>query len=159
MKKFLAVLLAAICVFSMATVAFAGDLTNKCDVCGYESNDIADFTAHKNAKACGVCSHCNNASYKNEEERIAHTYICDFASIVCDYCGKTFTSEEKFDNHIADCKAKYFNIPLAKIIATVKDLISKIDFGAIVGTIKDKVVPAITGLVGKIDFSAIKLPA
>ena len=159
MKKFLAVLLAVICIFSMATVAFAGDLTNKCDVCGFTSNDIAEFTAHKNAKACGICPYCNVTAYKDAAELEAHKPVCEYANIVCDYCGKAQASEAIFAAHEPDCKAKYFNIPLAKIIATVKDLISKIDFGAIVGTIKDKVVPAITDLVGKIDFSAIKLPA
>lgn len=161
MKKVLSLLLAVVLVFSMATVAFAatGTHANKCDVCDYESADLADFTAHKNAKACGVCAYCKDTKYTNEEERIAHTYVCDYATIGCDYCGGTFTSEEKFDNHIEACKAKYFNIPLAKIIAAVKDLIAKIDFDAIVGTVKDKVIPAITDLFGKIDLSAIKLPA
>ena len=65
-----------------------------------------------------------------------------------------FENEAKFDEHINACKSKYFNIPLAKIIAIVKDLVAKIDFGAIVGTVKDKVIPAITGLLGN-----IKLPA
>ena len=159
MKKFLAVLLAAICMFSMATVAFAGDLTNTCDVCGFTSNDIAEFTAHKNARACGICSYCGVTAYKDAADLAAHKPVCEYANIWCDYCGKTFASEVKFEEHINDCKAKYFNIPLAKIIAVVKDLIAKIDFSAIVGTIKDKVVPAITGFVGNIDFSAIKLPA
>ena len=157
MKKVLSVLLAVICVFSMATVAFAGDLTNKCDVCGFTSNDIAEFTAHKNAKACGICTYCGVTAYKDAAELAAHKPVCEYADIVCDYCGKAQASEVKFEEHIADCKAKYFNIPVAKIIAIVKDLIAKIDFSAIVGTVKDKVVPAITGLVGNIDFSAIKL--
>lgn len=162
MKKVLSLLLAVVLVFSMATVALAGDLTNKCDVCGYESNDIGDFTAHKNAKACGVCSYCNVTAYKNADELAQHKPICEYANIVCDYCGNTYASENSFNEHIEACKAKYFNIPLAKIIATVKDLIAKIDFEAVIGTVKDlggKVVPVVKDLFGKIDLSGIKLPA
>ena len=163
MKKVVSLLLAVVLVFSMATVALAaGDLTNKCDVCGYESNEIADFTAHKNAKACGICSYCNVTAYKNADELAQHKPICEFANIVCDYCGDVLASEVKFDEHIDACKAKYFNIPLAKIIATIKDLISKIDFNAVINTVKDvagKVVPVVKDLFGKIDLGAIKLPA
>lgn len=48
-------------------------------------------------------------------------------------------------------KAKYFNIPLAKIVATIKDLLAKIDFEALFGTVKDlggKLVGAL-GNIGK----------
>ena len=159
MKKVLSILLAVVLVCSMATVAFAGDLTNTCDVCGFTSNDIADFTAHKNAKECGICSYCNVTAYKNAEDLAKHKPVCEYANIVCDYCGNAFASEEKFEGHLQACKDAYHNIPLAKIIATIKDLIAKIDFDAIIGTVKDKVIPAVTDLFGKIDFSAIKLPA
>ncbi len=162
MKKVLSLLLAVVLVCSMATVAFAGDLTNTCDVCGFTSNDIGEFTAHKNAKACAICPYCKVTGCKDAEEYKAHTYICKYAGIVCDYCGGVIDSEEDFANHIDACKAKYFNIPLAKIIATIKDIISKIDFNAIINTVKDvagKAVPVVKDLIGKIDFSNIKLPA
>lgn len=158
MKKVLSLLLAVVLVCSMATVAFAAGSEKTCKICDFKTTDAAEYDAHMLAEDCGRCDYCGNG-FATSKELDAHTYVCLDAGVVCDYCGDTFASNAKYDTHIADCKAKYFNIPLAKIIATVKDLIAKIDFSAIVGTIKDKVVPAITDLVGKIDFSAIKLPA
>ena len=158
MKKVVSLLLAVVLVFSMATVAFAAGSEKTCKICDFKTTDAAEYDAHMLAEDCGRCDYCGNG-FATGAELASHAYVCLDAAVLCDYCGKTYASNAKFDEHINDCKAKYFNIPLAKIIATVKDLIAKIDFGAIVGTVKDKVIPAITGLVGKIDFSAIKLPA
>lgn len=152
MKKVLSLLLAVVLVCSMATMAFAGEPVKTCGDCGYTAETAADYNAHMLAGGCGICDFCGNGFGKDDLGN--HEYICTKNSVGCDYCGNTFVSQAKFDEHINACKSKYFNIPLAKIIAIVKDLIAKIDFGAIVGTVKDKVIPAITGLLGN-----IKLPA
>lgn len=161
MKKVLSLLLAVVLVFSMATVAFAAGSEKTCKICDFKTLDAAEYDAHMLAKDCGRCNYCNNG-FATSAELNSHTYVCLDANVLCDYCGKTYPSHAEFDAHIEACKDKYFNIPLAKIISIIKDLISKIDFNAIVGTVKDlagKVVPVVTDLFGKIDFSKIKLPA
>lgn len=161
MKKVVSLLLAVVLVFSMATVALAAT-PKVCGTCGFETTDAKEYNDHHTAGGCGRCAHCGNG-FETAEELSYHQHdVCRLyaGKATCDYCGAASESTEAdFEVHVAACKAKYFNIPVAKIIAIVKDLISKIDFSAIIGTVKDKVVPAITGLVGKIDFSAIKLPA
>ncbi len=154
MKKFLAIVLAVICIFSMATVAFAA--TNvplrKCDACGTTFTTDLEFRNHVEKVCDRVCPLCKNVLETNEE-KAAHEYNCRYNSIVCDYCGGTEVSQSDFDAHVEECKAKYFNIPLAKIIATVKDILSKIDFEQVIGTVKslaEKVAPAIQDLIGKI---------
>jgi hypothetical protein len=158
MKKVVSLLLAVVLVFSMATVALAGNPTKKCPDCGFTEVVAGTYDDHIIAGGCGRCSYCDNG-FETAESLNNHKYICTKNSVGCDYCGDTFNSQANYDNHIEACKPTYFNIPLAKIIATVKDLIAKIDFSAIIGTVKDKVVPAITDFIGGIDFSAIKLPA
>ncbi len=148
MKKVLSLLLAVVLVCSMATVAFAGEATKTCADCGFTAATAADYNAHILEGGCGLCAFCGNGFVK--ADLADHEYICTKNSVGCDYCGKTFISQAEFDNHIEACKSKYFNIPLAKIIAAVKDLVAKIDFEKVIGTVKD--------LVGKIDLSSIKLP-
>ena len=155
MKKVVSLLLAVVLVFSMATVAFAGDPIKTCVDCGYTAETAADYNAHMLAGGCGICDFCGNGFGK--DDLADHEYICTKNSVVCDYCGNTFVSQAEFDNHIEACKAKYFNIPLAKIIATVKDLIAKIDFEAVIGTVKD-LGGKVVDFIGGIDFSAI-IPA
>lgn len=159
MKKFLAIVLAVICIFSMATVAFAADsylpTTKVCAICGASTTNPDDYNAHLSA-GCGKCAYCETPwSTKEELENHQHNYCLNFAGkATCDYCGAASESTEAaFDAHVEECKAKYFNIPLAKIIATVKDILSKIDFEQVIGTVKslaEKVAPAIQDLIGKI---------
>lgn len=145
MKKVLSLLLAVVLVFSMATVALAGDPIKTCVDCGYTAETADDYNAHMLAGGCGKCDFCGNGFGK--DDLADHEYICTKNAVGCDYCGDTFSSQANYDAHIEACKAKYFNIPLAKIIATVKDLIAKIDFDSIINTAKD--------LIGKIDFDSI----
>ena len=161
MKKVLSLILAVVLVFSMATVAFAALSTEKvCDICGAVTTSAADYNAHITNDKCGKCAYCNNPFTTGDElADHQHNYCRHFAGkATCDYCGAASDSTEAaFDAHVEACKAKYFNIPLAKIIAAVKDLIAKIDFEKVIGTVKDlagKAVPAVKDLLGN-----IKLPA
>lgn len=161
MKKVLSLLLAVVLVCSMATVALALDHVWQCEFCDGTTNSYSALLEHQKANECGKCGLCGKG-FDTKAELDAHAYDCHQANIVCDYCGGTSSSQAIYDAHIDACKAKYHNIPLAKIIATVKDLISKIDFSKVFGTVKDlagKAVPVVKDLIGKIDFSAIKLPA
>lgn len=166
MKKVVSLLLAVVLVFSMATVALAsGDQPNKCPACGATFEKIEEYSAHLRG-GCNVhfrpCPLGCGEGFDSDEQVEAHTKECWNGSAHCDYCGEDFSPIYKYDEHIDACKAKYFNIPLAKIIATIKDLISKIDFNAVINTVKDvagKVVPVVKDLFGKIDLGAIKLPA
>ena len=153
MKKFLALALAVICIFSMATVAFATDDLGHdyvCTICGGSTGSAEALDKHLAAATCGKCQYCGQG-YNTAEEIARHEYVCRSNDITCDYCGGNFDSTDDFDAHIEACKAKYFNIPLAKIIATVKDLLAKIDFSAVFATVKDlggKLVGAL-GNIGK----------
>lgn len=155
MKKFLALALAVICIFSMATVVFAAELptTKTCGICGAKTTNDDDYNAHLSA-GCGLCPYCSNPFSTAEKlENHKHNYCKDFAGkATCDYCGAASEgTEAEFDAHVEACKAKYFNIPLAKIIATVKNLLAKIDFSAVFATVKDlggKLVGAL-GNIGK----------
>lgn len=153
MKKVLSLLLAVVLVCSMATVALAGDPIKTCGDCGYTAETAADYNAHMLAGGCGICDFCGNGFGKDDLAN--HEYICTKNAVGCDYCGGTFPSQAEFDAHIDACKTKYYNIPLAKIIATVKDLIAKIDFSKVVGTAKDligKATPVVKDLIGKINL-------
>ena len=149
MKKFLALALAVICIFSMATVAFAE--TNvparKCDACGTTFTTDAEFRTHVETACDRVCSFCKNTLETNES-KAAHEKECLKGSAHCDYCGKDFCPVSAYDSHLEDCKAKYYNIPLAKIVATIKDLFSKIDWSSVINTVKD-LGGKIGGLLGK----------
>ena len=137
----------------MATVAFATDDLGHgyvCTICGGSTGSAAALDKHLAAATCGKCAYCGQG-FNTAEEIAAHEYVCRSNSITCDYCGTNFDSTDDFDAHIEACKAKYFNIPLAKIIATVKDLLAKIDFSAVFATVKDlggKLVGAL-GNIGK----------
>ena len=128
MKKALSLLLAVVLVCSMATVAFAGDLTNTfvCKVCGGETTNAADYNAHILEAKCGACAYCGVGFSASDIG--THQYICPDADIVCDYCGDTYDSEKDYADHIAGCKKSHFYIPLALIISHVKAYIGKIDF-------------------------------
>ena len=148
MKKFLAIVLAVICTFSMATVAFAAtaDLGHGfvCNICGGETGSEAALNAHHSANTCGICQYCGQG-FNNVGD---HEYVCRSNSLSCKYCGEAFASTEQFEAHDADtCAAKYYNIPVAQIVAAIKDLFSKIDFSALLGTVKD-LAGKLTGLLG-----------
>ena len=137
MKKFLALVLAVICIFSMATVAFAGlSYGWECEFCGGVTSDYEALIKHQQANDCGKCGLCGKG-FETKAELDGHAYECHQANIVCDYCGETKSSQAVFDAHIEACKAKYYNIPVAKIVATIKDLFSKIDWSSVLGTVKD----------------------
>lgn len=162
MKKALSLLLALVLVCSMATVAFALDYNYVCDVCGGTTASAAEYNEHVTTGGCGKCAHCgqgfNAVEIKNHEYNVCRHFA---GKATCDYCGKASEgTQAEFDAHVAACKTKYYNIPVAKIIATVKDLISKIDFSKVVGTVKDlagKAVPVVKDLIGKIDLSNINI--
>ena len=140
MKKFLALVLAVICIFSMATVAFAADENLgygwNCEFCGGYTADYNALIAHQKAFDCGKCDLCGKG-FETSDKLKEHKYECNQANVVCDYCGETKSSQAKHDAHIDACKAKYYNIPVAKIMATIKDLFSKIDWSSVLGTVKD----------------------
>ena len=153
MKKFLALVLAVICIFSMATVAFAATIVPNrfCVGCNTQFTTDEEFRAHVETVCDRVCPYCNNTLETNES-KAAHEKEClKGVSDACDYCGKTFTPISAYDDHLDACKAKYYNIPVAKIMATIKDLFSKIDWSSVLGTVKDlggKLVGAL-GNIGK----------
>ena len=149
MKKVVSLLLAVVLVCSMATVALAGNPVKTCADCGFTTDVAADYNAHIVAGGCGICDYCGNG-FATADDLKDHKYVCTKNNVGCDYCGDSFASQAKFDEHLDKCKSDYFNIPLAKIIATVKNLLAKIDFGSILGTVKDlggKAVSAIGGLI------------
>lgn len=139
MKKFLALVLAVICIFSMATVAFAATIQPNrfCDACGTEFTTDEEFRTHVETACDRVCSFCNNTLETNESKANHEKKCLKGVSDACDYCGKTFTPIADYDDHLEACKAKYYNIPVAKIVATIKDLFSKIDWSSVLGTVKD----------------------
>ena len=163
MKKVLSLLLAVVLVCSMATVALAGNELGYgyvCKVCGGGTSNIDDYNNHIYNGGCGTCAYCglgfSAADLKNHEENKCPDFVG-----TCDYCGKTDADVTdhgtwaEFEGHKKECAAKYYNIPLAKIIATVKNLIAKIDFSKVVGTAKDligKATPVVKDLIGKINL-------
>ena len=148
MKKFLALALAVICIFSMATVAFAVTYPNVCKICGATFDSADEAMKHNEVPCDRICPYCETRC-ETTEKRDAHIKECQFGSQKCDYCGKDFCPIKEYDAHLEDCKAKYFNIPVAKIFATVKDLFSKIDWSSVLGTVKD-LGGKLTGLLGNI---------
>lgn len=147
MKKFLAIVLAVICIFSMATVAFAATTypTWDCDACGAVVSDWDEWRSHVENVCDRVCLYCGHAAPTNEK-KAEHEYCCLSNVVTCDYCGDGIASQKAFDEHLDACKAKYYNIPLAKIIATIKDLFSKIDFEQVIGALK--------GVIGNLGIGA-----
>ena len=130
MKKVVSLLLAVVLVCSMATVALAStDLTNtfECEVCGGVTTSASDYTKHMVEALCGTCKYCGVGL--SASDIAGHEYECPKANKFCDYCGKTFSSEAKFDEHGFDaCKKSHFYIPLGLIIEHVKAYFGKLDF-------------------------------
>jgi len=104
-----------------------------CHACGVLLATKDAFNAHILNGGClelfETCPYCEQKIYADkyaEEAGVegisAHVADCPKANIACDYCGDTFASESKYDAHIDACKAEYFNIPVAKIIDTIKNL-------------------------------------
>lgn len=155
MKKVLSLILAVVLVFSMSTVAFAGEATKTCVDCGFTAATAANYNAHILEGGCGICTFCGNGFVKADLEN--HKYICTKNSVCCDYCGGTFVSQAESDKHLEACKAKYFNIPLYKILSTVENFIKTTDWNNIIykavdiiKTVVEKVTPVVSDLLAKI---------
>ena len=161
MKKALSLILAVVLVFSMTTVAFAAThYPNVCKVCGATFDTAAEAAAHNEEICDRICQFCDTRC-DSQEARDKHEKICYHGSQTCDYCGETFSPVYKYDDHIDACKAKYFNIPLAKILKAIENFIRTTDWNKIINTVIDvlnKVIgfvkPVITDLVGNISASA-----
>lgn len=161
MKKVLSLLLAVVLVCSMATVAFAADVsyTYECDKCHGIITDSATYTAHVKADECATCPHCNYG-FATMDEVNAHKGDCRLFTGVCDYCGASVTTENKFNAHVEACKAKYFNIPLYKICTAIENFVRTTDWNNIANKAADiantikgvvaKIVPTVEGLLAKL---------
>ena len=148
MKKVLSLLLAVVLVCSMATVAFAGASEKVCKYCDFTTTSGADYDAHMLAKDCGRCGYCGNG-FATSTELKAHIPACIEAKLPCDYCGGTFDSENDYAAHIDACKAKYFNIPVDKLVDSVVEFFKSVNYSEIFETVKNffsNVIPVITGL-------------
>lgn len=128
MKKVVSLLLAVVLVFSMATVALAGNNPVKvCKFCGFTSDVAAEYNAHVLAKGCGICGYCGNG-FETEALLKEHVKLCPEANIYCDYCGDTIDSENNYAAHIDACKKSHFYLPIALIVEHLKAYFGKLDF-------------------------------
>ena len=157
MKKVLSLILAVVLVFSMSTVAFAAvNYTYVCDRCNGTITNSAEFTAHVAADKCAACPYCN-AGFLSQAEVDEHSKTCRSFTGTCDYCGASVNKKGAYDEHEAACKAKYFNIPLYKILSTVENFIKTTDWNSIIykavdiiKTVVEKVTPVVSDLLAKI---------
>ena len=138
MKKFLSVVLAIVCIFSTATIAFAS--TNVCPYCKETFVDEAEYTDHL-ANCDGFFRKCQygcGADFATVEELEAHEGVCLEFVGECDYCGDKVLTKNAFDAHVAICKVKYCSIPVHKIMKFLQetDLYEKI-IGGLFGLLAD----------------------
>ncbi len=158
MKKFLAIVLALICVFSTATIALAaGEKLNTCEFCGMQFENTAEGDAafnnhYKDPNVCDVrarsCPWGCGADFTTKEALEEHKYsICTKYKAKCDYCGAANITEE----HEAACKAEK-KIPWSLIKDKVTEFISGIDFEGIIAKLKpalEKVIGFVSGIFAK----------
>ena len=138
MKKFLSVVLAIVCIFSTATIAFAS--TNVCPYCSETYSNEKEYNAHL-ADCDGffrACQYGCGADFATVEELEAHEGVCLEFVGECDYCGDKVLTKNAFDAHVAICKVKYCSIPVHKIMKFLQetDLYEKI-FGGLFGLLAD----------------------
>lgn len=138
MKKFLSIVLALVCVFSTATVAFAS--TNICPYCEETFTDESEYNKHL-ADCDGffrVCQYGCGADFATPEELAIHEGVCLEFVGECDYCGEEVLTKNAFDAHVEVCKEKYLGIPVHKIMKFLQetDLYEKI-IGGIYGVLAD----------------------
>lgn len=150
MKKFLSLVLALVLVCSMATVALAAQ-TITCPYCEeFSTTDEAAYNLHITEGIednCLVKYHaCKYGCGKGFNDAAAHERVCPEGSATCDYCGETFCPVGKYDDHLAACKEKHFNIPFDKIGDSIANFLTSTNWNDIVG----KVVGAFQTIIEKI---------
>ncbi|MBQ8763999.1 MAG: hypothetical protein IJZ07_07835 [Clostridia bacterium] len=138
MKKFLSIALALVCILSTATVAFAS--TNICPYCEETYTNETEYNKHL-ANCDGyfrVCSYGCGADFATVEELAIHEGVCLEYKGECDYCGEIIVTKNAFNAHVEECKVKYFQIPVHKIMKFLQetDLYEKV-FGTIFGLFAD----------------------
>ena len=138
MKKFLSIVLALVCVLSTATIAFAS--TNKCPYCEEVYTDEAEYNKHL-ANCDGyfsICPYDCGADFATDEELAIHIGVCLEFEGECDYCGAIVVTNNAFNAHVEECKAKYCGIPVHKIMKFLQetDLYEKI-IGGLFGLLAD----------------------
>lgn len=137
MKKALSLILAIVLTFSMATVAFAATYyPNVCKVCGATFDTAKEAAAHNEALCDRICQFCDTRC-DSTEDRNTHEKVCFHGSQTCDYCGNTFSPVYKYDEHIDACKAKFFNIPLYKILKMIENFLRTTDWNNIINKVID----------------------
>ena len=138
MKKFLSIVLALVCVLSTATIAFAS--TNKCPYCEEVYTNEAEYNKHL-ANCDGYFRNCPydcGADFATDEELAIHIGVCLEFEGECDYCGAIVVTNNAFNAHVEECKAKYCGIPVHKIMKFLQetDLYEKI-IGGLFGLLAD----------------------
>ena len=138
MKKFLSVVLAIVCIFSTATIAFAS--TNVCPYFKETFVDEAEYTDHL-ANFDGFfrkCQYGSGADFATVEELERHEGLCLEFVGECDYCGDFVLTRNAFEAHVALCKVKYCSIPVHKIMKFLQetDLYEKV-LGGLFGLLAD----------------------
>jgi hypothetical protein len=137
MKKFLAILFSVIFALSATTVAFAS--ANTCPYCKETYENEAEYNKHL-ADCDGYFRECPygcDADFATDDELAVHAGVCLEFKGECDYCGEVVTTKNAFDAHVAECKVKYFGIPIHKIMKFLEetDLYEKI-FGGLFGLLE-----------------------
>lgn len=174
MKKFVSILLAVIIALSVSMVAFAEN-TEKfyCEYCQASFDKFEQIEAHYRTgclEQYKKCPYCEAVVQKDNLEM--HQKECPKGAGSCKYCGESFATEGDFDKHIeTDCwlvglVGKDVADVIIKIIdflkgvdweglfGKVSDVVSGIDLGGIVDTIKP-VFEKIIGFIGE----KVELPA
>ena len=137
MKKFLSIVLALVCVFSTATIAFAS--ANTCPYCDETYKDEAAYNAHL-ANCDGYfrsCPYKCGADFATEEALEAHKGVCLEYKGECDYCGAVVLTKNAFDAHVAECSEKYLGIPVHKILKALQEFDYEGIFGKVFGFLAD----------------------
>ena len=150
MKKFLSLVLALVLVCSMATVAFAAQ-TITCPYCNeFSTTSEAEYNLHISEGVEGNClvkyHACQYGCGKGFVDSAAHERVCPEGSATCDYCGETFCPVGKYDDHLAACKEKHFNIPFDKIGDSIANFLTSTNWNDII----TKIVGAFQTIVEKI---------
>lgn len=156
MKKILALVLTLVIALSVVTVASAAmEETYTCPVCGASTTVYADYKEHIEG-GCNLyffpCQYGCGVGFANADELADHEVHCWNGSATCDYCGKTFSPVIDYNEHLDACKAKHFNIPVAKIRGAIEDFIRNQDWNNLIGKVVDgfnTVIDTVAGFIFK----------
>ncbi len=144
MKKFVSLLLAVIIALSASVVAFAWEdnTTLFCDRCQQVFDNEKAFNSHKLSgclETYDKCPYCEAVVSKSNLDE--HIHDCPKGAGSCKYCGESYATQGDYEDHIAnDCwLVGLVGVKVADVIIKIVDFLKGVDWEGLFGKVSDVV--------------------